>query len=76
MQNIFIINFNSLYEILDEIKENLSFNITKSVNEDDFINSPDSKKINSLIISKLNQKLMVNKDITEKNLLYFDNFKN
>ena len=73
-QNVFIISFDPLYEILDEIKENLSFNITKSVNEDDFINSPDSKKINSLIISKLNQKLMVNKDITEKNLLYFDNF--
>ena len=72
-QNVFIISFDPLYEILDEIKENLSFNITKSVNEDDFINSPDSKKINSLIISKLNQKLMVNKDITEKNLLYFDN---
>ena len=28
-QNIFIINFNSLYEILDEIKENLSFKIIK-----------------------------------------------
>ena len=29
MQNVFIINFNSLYEILDEIKENLSFKIIK-----------------------------------------------
>ena len=27
MQNVFIINFNSLYEILDEIKENLFFKI-------------------------------------------------
>ena len=29
MQNVFIINYNSLYEILDEIKENLSFTIIK-----------------------------------------------
>ena len=36
-QNVFIINFNSLYEILDEIKENLSFKIIKHENEDDFI---------------------------------------
>ena len=36
-QNVFIINFNSLYEILDEIKENLSFKIIKYENEDDFI---------------------------------------
>ena len=35
MQNVFIINFNSLYEILDEIKENLSFKIIKVENEED-----------------------------------------
>ena len=35
-QNVFIINFNSLYEILDEIKENLSFKIMKINNEEDF----------------------------------------
>ena len=29
MQSVFIINFNSLYEILDEIKDNLSFKIIK-----------------------------------------------
>jgi len=34
-QNVFIVNYNSLYEILDEIKENLSFKITKFENEDD-----------------------------------------
>jgi len=33
MQNVFIINFNSLYEILDEIKENLSFKIIKFENK-------------------------------------------
>ena len=36
MQNVFIINFNSLYEILDEIKGNLSFKIIKFENEEDF----------------------------------------
>jgi len=35
-QNVFIVNYNSLYEILNEIKENLSFKITKFENEDDF----------------------------------------
>ena len=33
-QNVFIINFNSLYEILDEIKDNLSFKIIEFVDEE------------------------------------------
>ena len=36
MQNVFIINFNSLYEILDEIKENLPFKIIKFESEENF----------------------------------------
>ena len=36
-QNVFIINLIHLYEILEEIKENLSFNIIKFKNEDDFL---------------------------------------
>ena len=36
MQNVFIINFNSLYEILNEIKENLSFKIIKIESDDYF----------------------------------------
>ena len=71
-QNVFIINFNLLYEILNEIKENLSFKIIKYPNEDDFINSYDLDITNSLIISKNNQKLLVNKNIKEKNLLSFN----
>ena len=73
-QNVFIINFNSLYEILDEIKENLSFKIIKFLHEDDFINSSDLDKINSLIICKSNLKKLTNKNITDKNFLNFDNF--
>ena len=71
-QNIFIINFNSLYEILDEIKENLFFTIIKYENEDDFIKSCDLGTLNSLIILKSNHKLLINKNINEKNILKFD----
>ena len=73
-QNVFIINFNSLYEILDEIKENLSFKIIKFKNEDDFINNYDLDIINSLIVSKNNQKLALNKNITDKNFLRVNEF--
>ena len=52
MQNVFIINFNSLYEILDEIKENLFFKIIKLENENNIKNNSDLDTINSLIISK------------------------
>ena len=73
-QNVYIISYNSLYEILDEIKENLSFKIIKLENEDDFIDRSDLDKIKSLIISKSNQKLLVNKNITVKNLLIVNDF--
>ena len=73
MQNVFIININSLYEILDEIKENLSFKIIKFENEDDLINSSDLD-LNSLIIAKNNDKLLLNKNITDKNLLNLNEF--
>ena len=68
-QNIFIINFNSLYEILEEIKENLSFEVIKFANEDDFFKNSDLNLTNSLTILRSNQKLLVNKNITEKNFL-------
>ena len=70
MQSVFIINFNSLYEILDEIKEILSFKIIKFKNEEDFKNNNDLDTVNCLIISKTNPKLLTN-DITDRNLLDF-----
>ena len=73
-QNVFIINLNSLYEILDEIKENLSFKIIKFGNEEDFIKYSDLNTTNSLIISKTNQKIFANKNVTDKNLLSFKDF--
>ena len=48
MQNVFIINFNSLYEILDEIKENLSFKIIKIENEEDFEKKLDPGRLDHL----------------------------
>jgi len=69
MQNVFIINFNSLYEILDEIKENLSFKIIKFKNEEDFQKNPDLDIINCLIISKNSYKLLLNNNVISKNIL-------
>ena len=74
MQNIFIINFNLLYEILDEIKENLSFKIIKLENEEDFKKTTDLDITNCLIISKTSQKVLLNNYITNKNFLYFNDF--
>ena len=71
-QNIFIINFNSLYEILDEIKEDLFFKIIKYDNEVDFTKALDLDMMNSLIITKSNQRLLLNKKIKEKNYLNCD----
>ena len=71
MQNVFIINFNSLYEILDEIKDNLPFKIINFKNEEDFIKNSNLNIIDYLIISKTNHKLSLNNNIADKNLLDF-----
>ena len=65
-QNVDIVNFNSLYEVLEEVKENLSFNITKYENKKDFINQKNNLQ-ESLIITKSNKN-----DLSEKNLLVFN----
>ena len=70
MQNVFIVNIKSLYEILNEIKENLSFKVIKFENEDDFQKNNDLDTLNCLIITKTNQKLLLNNNITVKN--FFD----
>ena len=71
MQNVFIINFNSLYEILDEIKENLSFKLIKIENEEDFKKKFDLNRLDYLVISKTDHKLLLNNNITDKNFLDF-----
>ena len=72
MQNVFILNFNSLYEILDEIKENLSFTIIKIENEEDFQKKFDLNRLDYLVISKTGHKLLRNNNITDKNFLDFN----
>tara|TARA_B100000795_G_C22701474_1_gene399833 strand:- start:422 stop:1003 length:582 start_codon:yes stop_codon:yes gene_type:complete len=68
--NIFIINYNPLYEILNEIKENLPFKIIKY--ENDFIIKSNLDTKTSLFISKSKLKSLHNKDLSDKNFLVFD----
>ena len=68
-QNLYIIAFNELYKILDEIKEKLFFNIYHYNNEETFLKNPNIVLENSLIISKLSEKLLFNKELTKKNFL-------
>jgi len=72
MQNVFIINFNLLYEILDEIKENLSFKIIKIENEEDFKKKLDLDRLDYILISKTGHKLLLNNYINDKNFLDFN----
>ena len=68
-QNIFIINYNSLYEILNEIKDNLSFSVENYESEDDLIENSILDIKNSLIISRSKNKLLSDKKIDNKNFL-------
>jgi len=72
-QNIFIINFDLLYEILDEIKENLSFNVLTYNNFEDFIKADHVNIESSLIILEHNQKIMFKEKLEEKNFLHLQN---
>jgi len=73
-QNIYIINSNPLYEILDEIKENLSFEIIKYKNEEAFFKDDHLNIKNSLIIINSKKKLFLNENISKKNYMDFKNF--
>ena len=72
MQDVFIINFNSLYEILDELKENLSFKIIIIENEEYFEKKFDLDRLDHLVISKIDHKLLSNINIADKNFLGFN----
>ena len=69
-QTITIVDFDTLYKILDEIKENLSFNIVNYATKDDFFNNDKIDIKNSLIITTLNN----HKFFKKINLLNFNNF--
>ena len=68
-QNVNIINFNSLYVILEEIKENLPFNIKEYENEKEYTSQEDIDLKNSLTIFNTN-----NMRLKDKNLLVFNDF--
>jgi len=70
-QNIFFINFDSLYEILVEIKDNLPFNIVKFKDVEDFLKTLNSNPNNLLISQRQNLKSLLNKGINNKNILCF-----
>jgi hypothetical protein len=71
-QNIFIVNFDILYEILDEIKVNLSFNIVKFKKIEDFLKTVNSNPNNLLIAPRSNKKSLLNKGVNKKNILCFE----
>ena len=73
-QNVFIINLNSLYEILEEIKENLSFNIISHINNEALINDKNFDRKNSLIITKSINKLNLSNNLDENNILNFQDY--
>ena len=72
MQNVIIINYNSLYEIFDDLKENLPFKTIKFKNEDDFLKNNSLDKRKSLIILNKKTKLLFNHDLHESNILYLN----
>ena len=68
-QNVNIVGFSLLYEILNEIKENLPFNIRSYENKTILLKEKKIDLQNSLIITYLN-----NNDLDQKYLLILDNF--
>ena len=68
-KNVFFVNFNPLYEIFEEIKENLPFDIIKHESEDSFIIDKNFDKKNSLVITKFINKLNVAKKLDDRNIL-------
>ena len=67
-QNVNIVNFNSLYEILEEIKENLPFNILNNENENIVDNQEKVDFKDSLIITNSDKK-----NLNKRNLLILTN---
>jgi len=72
--NIFIINFNLLYEILEEIKEHLSFEIKKYNSVDDLNIANNSDIKDCLIILNFDKKLLLKENLGSRNFLYLKDF--
>ena len=76
-QNIFIVGFRGLYNILEEIKNNLRYKIFNYINENEFLKSLNSNSLdlaNSLVIVKsINTKLIDNKKLDKRIIYAFEN---
>ena len=59
-QTIHIIDFKILYNILDEIRDYLKFQILHYKNEENFLNSNDLNLNDSLILVRINNKVFLN----------------
>ncbi|MDC1162912.1 helix-turn-helix domain-containing protein [Candidatus Pelagibacter sp.] len=71
-QNIFIVNFDLLYEILEEIKDNLSFNIVKFNKVEDFLNSPNLSSNDLLISQRSNLNSFLSTGVNKDHILFFE----
>ena len=74
-QTIHIIDFKILYNILDEIKDYLKFQILHYKNEENFLNSNDLNLNDSLILVKPNNKVFLNNEkISRKKFFFISNY--
>ena len=74
-QTIHIIDFKILYNILDEIKDYLKFQILHYKYEENFLNSNDLNLNDSLILVKFNEKAFLNnKKINRKKIFSISNY--
>ena len=69
-QTIHIIDFEILYNILDEIKDYLKFEILHHKNEEIFLNSNDLNLNDSLILIKSNNKNFLNNQKINKKKIF------
>jgi len=74
-QTIHIIDFKILYNILDEIKDYLKFQILHYKNEEIFLNSNDLNLNDSLILVRINNKVFLNNEkINRKKIFSIPNY--
>ena len=74
-QTIHIIDFKILYNILDEIKDYLKFQILHYKNEENFLNSNNLNLNDSLILVKSNKQIFFdNKKISRKKIFSIPNY--
>ena len=74
-QTIHIIDFKILYNILDEIKDYLKFQILHYKNEENFLNSNNMNLNDSLILVKSNKQIFLNnRKISRKNFFFIPNY--